>query len=209
MSAKPLRYNPDAPRTGPGVYDLNDILARCSVDDGGCWVWQSAMSTCGQKTGLVPSVGIPCGVFGRKTTHTMAASKAAWLMSGRSLRTGQILWRRVGCDAACVNPAHRTAGTRKEWGAWTRSNGSLRGDPERARSALAGQLANALAADIVHQIAALLADGKKGVEVAQQFRVSPQVVCKIRAGQHIHQRKAVRGASVFSLGNIDMRRFAA
>ena len=202
-------YNPGAPRIGPGVYSLADIKARCSINESECWVWGSAMSTCGQKTGSVPSVGIPPLVLGQPRGHTMAASKAAWLMSGRSLRTGQILWRRVGCDEACINPQHRTAGTRAEWGAWVRANGSMRGDPERARSALAGQIANALPPKTVREIAARLAAGAKGVDLVVEFGVSPQVISKIRAGRHIHQRGAVRGASVFSLGNIDMRRFAA
>ena len=83
-------YNPDAPRIGPGVYSLADIKARCSINESECWVWGSAMSTCGQKTGRVPSVGIPPLVLGKPRCHTMTASNAAWLMSGRRLRPGQI-----------------------------------------------------------------------------------------------------------------------
>ena len=205
----PMTYNPDAPRIGPGVYSLADIKARCSINESECWVWGSAMSTCGQKTGRVPSVGIPPLVLGQPRGHTMAASNAAWLMSGRRLRPGQILWRRIGCDEACVNPEHRTAGTRVEWGAWVRANGSWRGDPERAKAARAGQLANALPVETVRGIEAMLAAGATNDDITREFGVNSKVIWKIRAGRHIHQRETVRGASVFSLGNIDMRRFAA
>ena len=33
-------YNHDAPRTGPGVYTMDDVKDRCKVDDlTGCWIW--------------------------------------------------------------------------------------------------------------------------------------------------------------------------
>jgi hypothetical protein len=204
-----LRYNPDAPRIGPGVYCLDDIKQRCTIGDAGCWVWAMCCSTGAGPSKPVPNVGIPAGVFGRNKPHTIAASRAAWLMSGRRLLPGQILWRRIGCDDDCISPKHRTAGTRAEWGAWVRANGSLRGDPRRAITALPGQLSNAVPAAVVHEIAAKLQAGAMGKDLAVEYGIGEPVVSKIRSGRHIHQRQQVRAASVFALGNVDMRRFAA
>ena len=55
----------------------------------------------------------------------------------------------------------------------------------------------------------MLAAGAMNEDITREFGVNSKVIWKIRAGRHIHQRETVRGASVFSLGNIDMRRFAA
>lgn len=196
----PSVYNPDVPRVGGGVYGLDDIRDRCRVDElSGCWVWSMAVSDGGKPcSSLTPRVSLPAGVLSH-APRTVSVARAAWLMSGRSLRTGQVVWRTC-CNELCVSPKHLKAGTKREEGAWMAANGHRKGDARRAAINLAN-VANtqAIPAETVRRIEGLLADGVLQWRIRELTGVHEATISKIANGRHMHQRRVVRGASVFSL----------
>lgn len=183
-----------------GVRKLADIKARCRID-GACWRWALAMSDNGKHASTrTARVHIPPGVL-RPTKYCTSAGRAAWLLSGKPLADGQVVWRTC-CHDDCCAPAHLMAGTKAEEGAWMAANGHRRGDPRRAAvNMLNVARTQAVSAEIVASVAQQLAAG--GVlqrEVAAQWGLHLATVNKIARGKHLHQRGAVRGSSVFNLG---------
>ncbi len=200
-----LKFNPKAPKQGPGVYCLEDLRERCKINDEGCWVWAGCASQSRQDAIPCPTVGVPRGVMGNVKAMNMPAARCAWLMSGRRLTHGQIIWRRLGCDDRCINPEHRTAGTRADWGAWLRETGQFRGAPRRAAATSKGYIAQAIAPQTVQEIEGRIKAGEMLKDLAAEYGVSPQVMTRIKAGRHVHQRnRTVRAASIFSIGALSI-----
>ncbi len=194
-------YNPDAPRTGPGVYCLDDIKARCRIDPvTGCWHWAWGCTTSGVGAGIrMPAINVPPGVMGPKRM-TITGARAAWLMSGRKLSAGMVVWRTCRHDD-CVCPAHLRAGTKAEEGAWLAAQGVLRDDPVRRAMNIKACAAQAVPVETVSRIEALLAAGKSQWAIRKETGVNPSTISKIASGRHIHQRPVgARGSSVFHLG---------
>lgn len=195
-------YNPNVPRSGPGIYTLSDIKARCRVDDiTGCWHWSMAMRHNGASNGsrsLTPSVSVPTGVLGM-SRRTLSVARVVWLMQGKPLRQGWVVWRTCRADDCCA-PAHQKAGPKAEEGAWMRASGHRRGSAHRLainRRALAVQ---AISADVVQAVAEQIEAGRLHREIAADTGVHKSTISRIANGKHFHQRPAVlRGSSVFAL----------
>ena len=151
-----------------------------------------------------PRVSLPKGVLSIEH-RTVSVSRAAWLMSGRSLAPGHVVWRTCGCEL-CVNPAHLRSGTKAEEGAWMRASGRRQGDPRRTavntRNAAETQ---AIRQETVRAIEAHLASGRLQREVADDFGLHVATISKIARGLHVHQRgggRQVRGASIFAMAEV-------
>lgn len=200
---KPAVYNPHVERIGPGVYCLEDIRQRCRIDGpGGCWEWAMAVSDGGRvSSSLTPRVSLPAGVLSCKS-RTVSVARVSWLMSGRPLSAGQVVWRTC-CNELCVSPKHLKAGTKAQEGAWMAANGHRKGDIRRAAINLAiTARTQAVPVEKVRAIEAHLADGMKHDEIHALTGVSWSTISKIANGRHLHQRRAVRGASVFNLAGV-------
>lgn len=207
-STKPVAavFNPRARRIGPGVYRLSDIRDRCRIDrETGCWLWSMAVSTGGRPhSSLTPRVSLPKGVLSA-AHRTVSVPRVSWLMSGRTLEPGHVVWRTCGCEL-CVNPDHLMAGTKAEEGAWTRESGHRRGSLLRTavntRNAAAAQ---AIRSETVRAIEQQLAAGRLQREVSADFGIHLATISKISRGLHVHQRGGglqVLGASVFALAEV-------
>lgn len=181
-----------------GIQDLDGILQRCSIDtDSGCWVWRGGMNSSG-----VPLCNLPPGVLapGRKV---LSARRAAWLLSGRRLAAGQIVYRQHCCtEERCVNPYHSAAGAK---GAQIAS--AAKRDPEhfrgvdRLRGLRRQAFTQAKSVELVGQIERMLSGGHTAAHCASHFGVHRSTADAIAKHQHIHQRPAVlRAASVFAWG---------
>lgn len=199
-------FNPRAKRIGPGVYCLDNIRERCRIDPiTDCWVWSMAVSDGGRpRSALTPRVSVPKGVLSIEH-RTVSVPRVAWLMSGRPLAPGHVVWRTCGCEL-CVNPAHLQAGTKAEEGAWMRESGRRRGDPRRAavntRNAADAQ---AVRPEAVRAIKAQVDAGRLQRDVAADFELHVATISKIARGLHVHQRgggRQVRGASVFAMAEV-------
>ena len=184
---------------GNGVRSLEDIRLRCKVDDiTGCWLWSLCVGT-----GGTPKVGIPAGVL-RETEHVMSTAKAAWLLSGRKLEAGQVVWRAHCGDHRCVNPDHCKALTRREMRNACGESNREKGSIKRAAVNRATAVSNAVKPDIVAEVEKRLKQGKKQREIAAELTVSRDTVHRISSGKHLYSagRTAplLRAASVFTWG---------
>jgi len=203
---KQATYNPNAPRIGPGVYCLEDIRQRCRIDPiTDCWVWSMAVSDGGRPySSTTPRVSLPKGVLSVEH-RTVSVSRVSWLMSGRKLAPGHVVWRTCGCEL-CVNPAHLRAGTKADEGAWMRKSGRWQGDPRRtAVNTRNAADAQAVRPETVRAIKAHLDAGRLQRDVAADFGLHKATISKIARGLHVHQRgggRQVRGASVFAMAEV-------
>jgi hypothetical protein len=184
---------------GNGVRTLEDIRLRCRVDEiTGCWLWSLCIGT-----GGTPKVGLPAGVMGERE-QVMSTAKASWLLSGRKLQAGQVVWRAHCGDHRCVNPQHcvalSRADMRKACGESNREKGSLK----RAASNRAVAAAQAVKPDVVAEVEKRLKQGKKQREIAAELTVSRDTVHRISSGKHVFSagRTAplLRASSVFTWG---------
>ena len=199
---KPAAYNPDAARlSGHGIYTLDDIQARCRLDDlTGCWHWGMAISDGGKpNSSRTPRVSLPLGVVA-DVARTMSVARAVWLMLGRPLGVGQVVWRTCMHDDCCA-PKHLKAGTKAQEGAWMTANGHRRGNPARQAINLRNVAQRqALPLPVVRTIEAAIAAGTLQRDIAASTGVNKATISKIAQGKHLHQRRAVPVASVFAWG---------
>lgn len=185
-----------------GVRDLQGILDRCRVDDlTGCWLWSLAVIT--PRGSTTPVAYLPPGVLGRDKAQTMSAAKAAWLLSGRSLPAGHVVWRHVCADAMCVNPAHCRSGTRAQMGSEISATGRNQGDPKRAAICARNRMSVVKPAATVREAEAMFARGCLQRDVRAALGISQATAAAIRRGTHPHsagRQHLVRDASIFTLG---------
>lgn len=190
MTKTKFIFNRTADRIGPGIYCLEDLRQRCVIDrDSGCWRWGLSMNRAGNGA-VVPRVSIPAGVLRESRVASMAGGKAAWLLSGKRLRNGRVVWRTCGCRE-CVNPEHLRTGTKADEGAWIAKSGALKGTAKR-RIASLGNVAKAQAvpAAQVLAIAAEMAAGVLQSDISRRHGISLATISKISQGKHLHQRIA-------------------
>lgn len=199
-------FNPRVKRIGPGVYCLEDVRQRCRIDPvTDCWIWSMAVSDGGRPySSTTPRVSLPKGVLSIEH-RTVSVPRVSWLMSGRSLAPGHVVWRTCGCEL-CVNPAHLRAGTKADEGAWMRKSGRRQGDPRRtAVNTRNAADAQAVRPETVRAIKAHLDAGRLQRDVAADFGLHVATISKIARGLHVHQRgggRQVRGASVFAMAEV-------
>lgn len=176
---------------------LKRLMDKCRIcEETGCWIWTGGM---GGESKCTPIFHFP-GT--RANKRSMAAYKAAWLLTGRKIPSGYHVYRATCMDERCVNQEHCKTGTHKMMWAHIAKSGKLKGDPRRqaiARQNLASQMTPP---ERVREIEAKLAEGKLRREIAAEVNVSPCVVTSVKLGRHFHASKrpqVVRGASVFAL----------
>lgn len=186
-----------------GVRTLADIKARCVIDaDTGCWHWRSAMSrSLTRKVSPSPRVWLPDGLGdGRPAIAT--AAKAAWMLAGRELPGGHVVWRSVCARSDCVNPEHGAAGTRQAMHRAIADSGRLRGNPARAAINARNRMAMVTPLAVVRQAEAMIDAGRLLKDVRAELGLSESTVTLIRRGLHPHsagRNNLVRGASVFTI----------
>lgn len=169
---------------------LQYILDRCKVDEvSGCWEWSLAMS-----------LDVP--VCGRNIIGCSSAVKAAWLLSGRRLPNGHVVWRATCDNKRCVNPVHMLSGTRGQMRKWCGESGREKGDPARAAKNRITLAARAVPVDVVRQAEEMFATGAMNKTVFEALHLSKKTAMRIKAGRHVHSEGAllVKGASIFAMG---------
>jgi hypothetical protein len=178
---------------GTGVRSLQCIKNRCHVDDiTGCWLWSGAMTK-----DRLPKTHIKAGApLQQKCGRTMGTARAAWLLAGKTLEPGHVVYRAVCHNLRCCNPAHLAAGTPKAAAMSASMHGQFR-DPEwlmrlaKNRRSTAPEVVQAVLADIEAGMTCVAASKKHGIGV--------ETAKLIRRGEQIHQRAPVlSGASVFA-----------
>ena len=159
-----------------GVRKLEDLRLRCRVDqDTGCWHFGGKEHR--RQAGKVdPRVWLA----DRRSAVTVA--KAGWLLAGKPLKLGEIVWPRCRTHC-CGNPSHLMAGTKAQWGAWAQAQGYMRGRPERAAINRRIKLETGQCALTMELAAWIRESTQTGREIAQVLGVSEQVVSRARLGK--------------------------
>ena len=188
-----------------GVRTLADIRDRCVIDgETGCWLWRGAMSRSTTRR-VVPTsrVWLPDGMAAGGQPTITTAGRAAWVLSGRALPKGHVVWRSVCHRCDCVNPAHGTAVTRQAMHKAIAASGRLRGDPVRAATNARNRASLLTPREIVLQAEAMFAAGCLQKDVRAAFGLCGATAARIRRGVHPHssaRHGLLRGASVFAIG---------
>ncbi len=187
-----------------GARDLETLRQRCVIDaETGCWVWKAAMSRSrSRKIAPSPRVWLPdANVKGAGVL--MTAGRAAWLLAGRAIAPGQVVWRSVCNRPDCINPAHGVAVTRAEMHRGLAKAGVNRGQPHRAAVNLRNAMRMATPPERVREIEAFFATGALCKDVRARFGVSAETAASIRDGRHVHssnRRAVIPLASIFAMG---------
>lgn len=172
------------------------LLGMCRVcDETGCWEWTGGMGGSEKST--------PIFHFPRtnKRQRSMAAYRALWLMAGKSLPLGFFVYR--GCvNNRCVNPGHCKAGTRREMWEHISQTGKLKANHRRSVVNKMNTASQRTPEPVIRQIEAMLAEGARRDDIAEQLGIDRHVVTQVRQRRHFYcsgRPRVVRGASVFAL----------
>lgn len=165
-----------------GVRTLEGLRRRCRVDDDtGCWHWMGAAQT---KTASMGGKVQEPRIFNAELGNTTTISRTAWMLSGKPVPKAERwnVWRTCR-NALCGNPAHMRAGTKAQWGEWVRSEGYMRGRPERTiiNSRIAQQTGRARFSP---EQAALIKDSNEtGRALAAKLGASESAVSRCKRGE--------------------------
>jgi hypothetical protein len=168
------------------IRTIDDIRQRCEIADN-CWIWTGP---------VMPSVNGPVPTCWHDGAR-IAVRRAAWLLSGRRLRSGWVVYSVCPSgESLCVNPEHCRSGER---GRAMQHAMAATYTPER-RSKTATQMvrAHGMRALTDEQARAVMADPRSAREISTEYRVSTGVIWRIKSGQHYRDATATLGASVFS-----------
>lgn len=182
---------------------LADIKNYCTVNEAGCWVWKGGYS----QQGYVPVAHIGKQFMPGlgKTQRTFSAYRAAWLLSGKKIPDGHVVYRHVCLDHQCVNPAHCKTGTKAEMHARYSASGKNKGQPHRMVANMKNRAKLHLSPEKVRAIQASLDEGMKVKEIMKLHRTDGGTVRKIRLGLHPSQKQsgpAHANASIFTIGRL-------
>lgn len=184
-----------------GIRTIEDIRQRCVIDEGGCWLWSGAMRSQAAGRGHTPMLHLPRGVLGERAVVT-SGPRVAWLLSGKRLPTGHMVWRDC-CNSRCLNPEHLRAGTPAALGRHITRHGLIRVDPMyRARRVLQCPW-KVTPPEVIRAIEADIQAGRPRKEIQAAHGVGRSLVWRVATGQHQHQRgRLVPGASIFAMGGV-------
>ena len=151
-----------------------------------------------------PRAHIAVGVIGPRRLIT-SAYRAAFILSAKRIKKGQLVWRHVCLNSRCCNPAHCKASTQKEMGAEIAARGVFKGNPIRAL-VNARNIRNRTSVEVVRRGEAMFAEGATTKDVAAAIGVHKGTARLIRRGVHANSSarlKVVNGASVFGWRGFD------
>lgn len=191
-----MSYHPGA--ICGGVRSLEDIRARCRIDEEtGCWLWGMAQHIDRGRPGTYGRTYLP----DHGEPRHASAHRAAWLVSGRKLPKGHIVWRSLCAGGLCCNPQHCKSGTAADKGRDQAMRGTLKGNVNRRIQNQRNARKNMTPAHVVERAVAMFASGMAQKAVAAELGIAKDTARKIRLGTHPHcaGRSLVRGASVFAL----------
>jgi hypothetical protein len=186
-----------------GVTTVDGIRDRCRIDDEtGCWNWAWGRSD--HANSATPSIHIGKGVLGNERRKQMSAHSAAWLLSGKKLAKGHVVYRAC-CNIDCCNPAHLKAGPRSDMYAHYSASGKNKGQHHRKIANAKNRQKMMAPRERVLMVEQLLAAGTKIIHIKEKMGMCTLTIRDIRDGMHPNCSKPIKsnlisGASVFSLG---------
>lgn len=166
---------------------LDDIKARCFINDDGCWEWRGAMSD-----GKWPRVWAPDHTKPGSPKSAQTGRRAVWhLLTGKPIPTGWRVYATCPC-ASCLNPAHMDCGTTAKVGKHSVKTGRFKNSAARiAANRKTGRLRAVLTPE---QIREIQSSEDLNKDWAARLGVSPQTISRAKLGR----LKAFQAASPFA-----------
>lgn len=184
-----------------GMHTLEAMKGRCVINAHDCWVWTGASAySKGDGLGLTSRVWLPLKEHPAGGTLT-TAHRAAWLLSGRPLPNGHVVWHSKCTDPLCINPAHCSSGTRQEMHKAIAASDRLKGKTNRKIANAKNRLAMVTPVETVRKAEGMFRDGLLQKDVRAALGLSGNTARLIRLGQHTHSAdrpRVVPGASAFT-----------
>lgn len=186
-----------------GINTLADLKGYCVIDESDCWIWKGGYS----QQGYVPvaHIGQEFMPLLSKTQRTLSAYRASWLLSGKKIPQGHVVYRHVCLNHQCVNPAHCKTGTKAQMHARYSESGKNKGQPNRIVANMKNRAKLILPREKVQAIEASIAEGMGVKAIMKLHRTDGSTIRKIRAGLHPTQMtgQAVHAnSSIFALGRL-------
>lgn len=180
------------------IKTLADMKARCFVDEHGCWIWRFAIHKRKKGSPVPVAYGVPPFV---EHPGPVPAARLAWILSGKPLGDGQVVWRSKCANASCINPDHRTASTKQQMHKALAASGRLKGNPERAAINARNRLGMVKSVAVVRQAEAMFKAGMLQKDVRAALGLASKTAKCIREGRHPHsagRAHVAKQASVFA-----------
>jgi len=169
-----------------GIRTLDDIKARCVIDERGCWIWKGCMAN-----GAVPFANIGGGKYVTVMRYAYCLKHG---IEYDSLK-GKRVWSKMR-EVHDVNPSHAMVGTIAEHNVWRSEGGRLKGFKHRIASIkVRDKIGRRYTPE---QILEIRSSSESERVLGERYGCTPSLIGYIRRGK-IYNSHAV-GASVFSLG---------
>lgn len=168
-----------------GVYSLDDIKARCVIDEAGCWRWAHGMR------GQTPVAYLYDAE--NKCSVKVNARRQSVLFAGRKIRQREYVMCRTDCCNECVNPAHLRICSYSELCQAYAARGSY-GSPERVANLRRASIKQRKTND-AQRLEIRLSD-RPLRELAAEYGIAYNTVKAIRC----RKRRKTPVSSVFNLG---------
>ena len=179
---------------------LEDMRGHCRIDEeSGCWIWKRSIAI---KDGTpTPTAYMRAGLVGNQKHVVMSAARASWLLSGHTLKKGEIVWRHVCGAGRCINPEHCRAGTAKQMGAAIAATGRNKGDPVRAAINARNRRSILKPVETIRAAEKMIAANCSQREIQLALGLSNSTIVMVRNYTHPNstgRQQLANGASVFA-----------
>lgn len=187
-------------RKNAGIETLMDLRGRCVIDDiTKCWKWS------GYAQDGLPSVWFKHPATG-KIVKAQGRRAALILKTGFDLESGMRAIRLPICERTdCCNPDHTMSGDAKAFGKSLMETGVFKNSVKRIASNRANARKTRKLTD--EQIAEIRSDERSTIALGRIYGVCSNTINDIKRG--VRYRQTFVGASIFSFGNVQMRKEAA
>jgi hypothetical protein len=186
-----------------GITTLEDLKGYFFIDEDGCWIWKGGYSQAGYvpvahvSKSLLPELG--------KSQRTFSAYRAAWLLTGKKIPAGHVVYRSVCLNHKCVNPDHCKTGTKAQMHARYSASGKNKGDPHRVIVNMKNRKTQFTSAARVAEIQTSIDAGMKVRDMTALHKTDAGTIRKICAGLHPTQlgsTLAHPNSSIFTIGRM-------
>lgn len=154
---------------------LDDIKARCFIDDDGCWIWRGGASK------GVPRVYAPNHQKPGSPKESQVGRRAVWnVATGKPIPDGKRIYGTCG-KSLCLNPECARCGTGEDIGKFTIKTGRFRGQPRRiAASRLTGRKRSHVTPELIAEIQG---SNETGVALSRRLNLGREVVSRAKRGE--------------------------
>lgn len=155
---------------------LDDIKARCYINDEGCWEWRGALTE-----GRWPRVHAPDHTKEGSPKTTQTGRRAVWhLATGKPIPKGWRVYGTCDCDT-CLNFDHMACGTTAKVGQHSVKTGRFKNSAARiAANRRTGRLRALLTPE---QIQEIQASSEFNKTLAARLGVSHQTISRAKQGR--------------------------